>query len=141
MKEKFKKLAALVLAGACLATSGCGGKTKTSSTTEDGRILLPISNWAEEETNPIGYKRQMDKIERFEKQYPDIKVVDAGWSYDTETFAAKAEGHTLPVVYMIPFTETSKIINLGYAVDVTDKSKEFGYYDLITPWLIKGSSI
>lgn len=137
MKEQFKKLAALVLAGACLATSACGGKTKNSSTTEDGRILLPISNWQEEETNPVGYKRQMDKIERFEKEYPNIKVVDAGWSYDTETFAAKAEGHTLPVVYMIPFTETAKIMNLGYAVDITEKSKEYGYYDLINDFAME----
>lgn len=128
-----KKILSMGLAFALAAgtLAGCGG-SKNAAVTEDGRILLTVGNSPDKDTSPESYAKLMERIEEFEAKYPDIKVEPDFWSYDLQTFAAKAEGGTLPIIYNTHFTEAKKIIDLGYSADITDAMKEYGYYDVIT---------
>ncbi len=110
--------------------SGCGAK-KNAGLTEDGKILLTVGNWPDPEANPTGYDTAMKKKEAFEEKYPEIHVEPDYWKYDTQTFVAKAEGETLPVIYNTFATEAKKIMNLGYAADITDVMEQYGYLDLM----------
>ncbi|MCR4718718.1 MAG: hypothetical protein K5768_03715 [Firmicutes bacterium] len=130
---KTKRAIALLIALAMGTTmiSSCG-KKEDSSLTEDGRVILTVGNWPDEETKPESYASRMKLKEEFEAKYPDILVVPDTWAYDVSTFAAKAEGGTLPIIYNTFATESKKIMELGYAADITDAMKKNGYYDAIS---------
>ncbi|MDD6484548.1 MAG: extracellular solute-binding protein [Clostridiales bacterium] len=130
---KTKKILSLVIAAvmAVGGLSGCGTE-KNASVTKDGKVALTVGNWPDKEANPQEYEAKMEEKTRFEEKYPDIEVVPDNWAYDIQTFAAKAEGETLPIIYNTFFTEAKKIIDLGYAADITDAMKEYGYYDVVS---------
>lgn len=131
MKKILSLALAAVLAVGCL--SGCGSKGEDySAVTKDGKIRLIVGNWADEDANSKGYEAAMKKKEAFEAKYPDIEVVPNNYAYSVETFAPRAEGKTLPTIYVTHFTEAKKIIDLGYSADVTEKFKEYGYDQCIT---------
>ncbi|MBE7045387.1 MAG: extracellular solute-binding protein [Ruminococcaceae bacterium] len=129
----MKKILAMLLAVALSAgmLAGCGG-TKETGKTADGKIFLSIGNWPDPDSNPDSYKTEMEKKEAFEAKYPDIHVEPDYWAYDVQTFAAKAEGETLPIVYNTFATEVKKILELGYSADVTEVMKQYDYYDMIS---------
>ncbi len=131
MMKKRLRLSALLLASAMLVTMGAGCKGKNSDVAEDGRVILTVGNWPSKEADPKGYERQEQKKEQFEKENPDIMIVEDEWAYDLQTFAAKAEGGTLPTIYQTHFTEAKKIIDGGYAADLTECAKKYGYYTAI----------
>ena len=129
---KSTKIIAITLAAAaaCSGLSACG--SKNTAVTKDGKIRLTVGNWPDKEANPDSYESSMKTKEKFEAKYPDIEVVPDTWNYDIQTFAAKAEGETLPIVYNTFFTEAKKIIDLGYSADITDAMKQYGYYDVVS---------
>ncbi|MBE7045214.1 MAG: extracellular solute-binding protein [Ruminococcaceae bacterium] len=129
MKKILAMLLAVTLSAGTLA--GCGG-TKEAGKTADGKIFLSISNWPDPDSSPESYKTQMEKKAAFEEKYPDIHIEPDHWSYDIQTFAAKAEGGTLPIVYSTFATEVKKIIELGYSADITEVMKKYDYYDMIS---------
>lgn len=129
---KSAKIISMILAlsmGTALFSS-CG--TKKASTDEEGKIVITVGNWPDEETNSKLYESRMKLKEEFEAQNPDVIIKPDTWSYDVKTFAAKAEGGTLPTVYNTHATEVRKIINLGYSADVTSVMKKYGYYDSLS---------
>ena len=129
---KVKKVLSLILAASMCATflSACG--SKDAATTEDGKVVITVGNWPDEETNAKLYATRMQLKADFEAQNPDIIIKPDSWSYDVKTFAAKAEGGTLPTVYNTHATEVKKIISLGYSADVTETAKKYGYYDSLS---------
>ncbi len=130
--KKTQKILSLTLAAALAAGGMTGCKSKNTAVTDDGKIRLTVGNWPDEEVNPEAYKSRMEQKTRFEEKYPDIVIEPDTYAYDVQTFAAKAEGETLPVIYTTHFTESKKIMDLGYAADITDQMHEFGYYDVIS---------
>ena len=129
---KSTKFIALTLAlvSACGGLSACG--SKDASVTKDGKVILTVGNSPDKDANPESYEKFMETKARFEEKYPDIEVTPDTWAYDLQTFAAKAEGGTLPIIYNTHFTEAKKIIDMGYSADITDAMKEHGYYDAIS---------
>ncbi len=128
----MKKVISIMLAGAMAigTLSGCGEK-KNSAVTDDGKILLTVGNWPDPEVNPANYETYIKRKADFEEKYPDIHVEPDYWAYDTQTFAAKAEGGTLPIIYNTHATEAKKIMDLGYAADITDAMEQYGFLDLM----------
>lgn len=120
-----QKLIGITLACSMLVTfaSGCG-KTETA---DDGKVTITIGNWPNPEANPKLYESAQKTLERFNEAYPDINVVTDEYSYDIQTFVAKAEGGTLPTLYTTHFTEANKIMDGGYAADITDQIKKMGW--------------
>lgn len=134
---KTKRIVSLALAALLAASglSGCG--SKNTAVTKDGKVRLTVGNWPDKEASPQSYENYMEQKAKFEEKYPDIEVVPDNWAYDVQTFAAKAEGETLPIVYNTFFTEAKKIIDLGYSADITDAMREYGYYDVISDDIMK----
>ena len=134
---KTRRAFALLIALAMGTTmiSSCGKKENTGLT-EDGKVILSVGNWPDEETKPESYASRMKMKEEFEAMYPDIVIEPDTWAYDISTFAAKAEGGTLPIIYNTFATESKKIMELGYAADITDAMKKYGYYDAISEDII-----
>ena len=128
---KMKKMLS-ILTAAALSAGALAGCTKSEDASSNGKVKLTVGNWVDEEANPEAYKTSMERKAEFEKKYPDIEVIPDNWAYDVQTFAAKAEGETLPIVYNTHFTEAKKIIELGYAADITDAMKQYGYYDVVS---------
>ena len=133
----MKRIIAMTLAAAVAfgAVSGCGEKKQTAIT-KDGKVFLSVGNWPDSEANPEGYKSMMERKAAFEEKYPDIEISPDTYEYDVQTFAAKAEGETLPIIYTTHFTEAKKIIEMGYSADITDAMKKNGYYDVVSEELM-----
>ena len=139
MKKQIMRVAAMgmSLAMAAGVMSGCGD-SKKSSADADGKIVITVGDYfADETVNPEAYAKNMKKVAEFEKLHPDIKIEDANWGFDVQSYMAKAEAGTLPTIYYAPLTETKKIIEMGYAADLTDEFKERGFYDEVNSYMLE----
>lgn len=129
----MKKLLSLFMIAILCAgiLPGCKKTNKHISETEDGKILLTVGNWTDPEKNPEDYAHNMKRKAEFETVNPDIYIQPDTWSYDVESYVPKAEGETLPILYDTHMTEASKIIDAGYAADITEAMKKYGYYSML----------
>lgn len=71
-----------------------------------------------------------------EKKYPYITIVPDPYHYSPETFVVMAESGQLPTVYQTWFTEPQKIIACGYAADITQIMKQYGYDKDMKPTIL-----
>lgn len=136
---KGKKLLAMAMATvlAMGALAGCGGGKNNNAVTEDGKINLVIGGWPNPEANPENFEKITKNAEDFMAAFPDYVIGTDEYQYFPDTFAAKAEGGTLPTVFNTHFTEAKMMMDYEYVGDITDALKEKGYYDLMTPWLLE----
>lgn len=133
-KERIAKITSFILATAMLVSlAGCGKKEATSN---DGKIQITVSQWPSKEADPSKYEARMKIKENFEAKYPNIEIVPDEWTFELQTFNAKAEGGTLPTIYQPFLTEAKRINESGYAYDVTSLLKDYGYYDKITDFFM-----
>lgn len=137
MKRIMSAAVAAIMSMSMLA--GCGGTEQ--GRTEDGKIRLTVGNWPDESTNPKSYADKMKKKAAFEEKYPDIVIEPDYWDYDVQTFAAKAEGETLPIIYNTHFTEAKKIKEMGYSADITSCMEKYGLKDVLSEELISEISL
>ncbi len=132
-----QKLIAMLLGCSMLmSVGGCGKK----ETTSDGKVTITIGNWPNAEANPKMYENAQESLKRFNEAYPDINVITDEYAYDTQTFAAKAEGGTLPTLYTTYFTEADKIMDAGYAADITDQLKKIGWDSKLNEYILDNIS-
>lgn len=119
MKNFLKKTVLIALA--CTMLAGCG--TKNGG---DGKINISVSNWptSNDKTNAELYDGYLKKMN---EKYPDITVKPDTWQYDVNSFLPKAASGQLPTVFQTYFTESQKIIDAGYARDITEEVKAAGY--------------
>lgn len=124
-----KKLLLTALAATLMATAlvGCGGEKRATTGTE-GKVTFSVGEWPNENTPETLELWEKHKTE-FDEKYPDVELVRDEWTYNMETFLPKAVSDTLPTLYPCHLTETKKIINNGYAADVTDVLKEMGWLE------------
>lgn len=131
---KIKKLIALLLATAMtLSLAACGSSTakdndaadKTEVNAEAGNeekeaepVTITVGNWSNKDEGDYDVKEASRKA--FMDLYPDIIVETDTYQYATDTFLAKAASGELPDVFVTHFTEVDKIINAGYAQDITE---------------------
>lgn len=136
---KRKALRFMSLAVVCVLLfgmlAGCGEKG------DDGKVVITLGNvFPNKDTQPEQYEMVMEKVRAFEKEYPNVKVEDANWNFDVKSYLTKAAGGTLPTAYEVPITETAKIMELGYAADLTQEFKDRGFYDQVTSFALDGIS-
>lgn len=67
--------------------------------------------------------------EAFEADYPQYEIIGQSYTYNPDTFVAKATSGTLPVIFQTYFTEPQKLIANGFIRDITDQLKALGWYD------------
>lgn len=129
--KMVKKAVALLTAGVLMTSvlGGCGKKAADKD--EQGRTILTVGLWPSKEGT------KLDQIEarkeRFEKDNPDVVIERDYWGFDRRTFYAKAAGGQLPIYFRAQFTEVAEMGRAGYAADLTEALKKYGYLDNINP--------
>ncbi|MBQ7573620.1 MAG: ABC transporter substrate-binding protein [Clostridia bacterium] len=125
----MKKILSFALAAAVIMTAaGCGG-TKTAVQTDPSKTVITIADWPSEENK--NYETMQQYKADFEAENPDISIETSPYVYATDTFLPKAMSGQLPTLYKTYYTEVEKIINSGYAADITDMMKEMGMADAL----------
>ena len=119
MKRVVSTLLALTMSASLLA--GCQTKKE-----DNGKINLTVGGWVSE-TIPDEYQRVEKLRQDFMEKNPDINIIPDKYTFDTQTFAMKANGKQLPNVVGVYFTEIENIMQQGYARDITDVVKKWGY--------------
>lgn len=129
---KGKKLISLLLGAALLtAVTGCG-----TGGGNDGKISVEVGNWPGNGNKEVVKKYESWK-EGFEKKYPNIKIVKGNtYTYDSQTFNAKAAAGQLPAFLDIYFTEIDSMRKAGYTCNITENLKDNGLLNKINPDLL-----
>ena len=106
---------------------GCANSGQKSS---EGQVTIKVGAWPSE-TDEKNYERYEAIKENFEKEYPNIKIERDEWGFDLDTFLPKAASGQLPDIYVTSFTEIKRIIQAGYACDVTKYMEKYKYTDYL----------
>ena len=117
----------LAAAAALIMLSGCG-MGGTTQTGQNGKTAILVGGWPTPQ-RPEELETYNKMREDFMKKYPDIDLQVEEWNYSIDTFLPKAASGQLPSVYYVPYTEVDKIIDAGYARDVTAAMQSYGYTD------------
>lgn len=140
-----------LVAAACSAGNGGGGDAGTkdnggsggttpaggggnSGNSETEPIMFYNGDWPKPQDQNLKQFEEWKK--RFEEENPNIKMEAENFSYDTNTFLPKAESGQLPNLFSTWFTEPGKIINAGYAADITDIMSKYGYDTALNPAML-----
>ena len=136
--SKKLKLIALCLCVAMTASlfAACGAGTGTNETTgepapavefnKDEPVEITVGCWPVKESNPTEFEIFEKYKADFEKLYPNVTVKTDEWAFTSDTFLPRAAAKNLPTIYRVPYTEPKKIINSGYARDVTGFVEKYG---------------
>lgn len=123
----MKKRVIVSLLTAAMLASTCA----TVWASEEGQVEISTCNYP---TDEGALKDSWDTlIANFEEHYPNVKITPDTYAFSIESFYPKAEAGLLPNYYQAWFTEANKIIEGGYAYDITDVLDEKGMLDLINP--------
>ena len=124
MKKVSQKCISMILA--TLLSVGMCTSCGTTKQMDDGKVKITVGEWPAEGS---ALELMNNRKAEFEEANPDIEIIPDVWKFDLRTFYPKAEGGMLPDVYAAPFTEVDKLLDGGYAYDVTEIMKEKGIYD------------
>ena len=114
--------------------AGCK-KSEEAVDSDPSKVSLSVGGWPSKEGDALDNMNKQK--EAFEKKYPDVTIVGDTWTFDRQTFQAKAAANLLPNVFETGVTEMAANIEQGYTADVTDALKKHGYYDYINPYMKK----
>lgn len=96
------------------------------SESNTAKIKLKLGIWPEE-SQSAEVESHIELKAKFEKMYPDIEVIPSYYKYAPDTFMPLAASGELPTVYETWFTEPQKIIDNGFARDITAAVEGYGY--------------
>jgi ABC-type glycerol-3-phosphate transport system substrate-binding protein len=106
----------------------------TTEAASDKSIELTLGIWPEE-TNTDAIALHEGYVSEFTATHPDVTVVPAHYLYEVDTFTPLAKAGGLPVIFQPYFADYQKIIDGGYAADITDILAARGWLDAINPSL------
>lgn len=125
MRIKAMKGLAVLLSAAMLTTmvSSCGKKATVS---DDGNVTITVGYWPKkEDTEKVALYEGY--VEIMKNKYPEITIIPDEFQYTPDTFLPAAASGQIPNLYRVPFTEVSKIVDAGYAADLTEQFIANGY--------------
>lgn len=127
---KLKKLICVSLICMLSASmiAGCNGNEMAN----DGKVQLEVGNWPDGDVEKENAEKYEAYKTDFENTYPDIKIKDGNsYGYDTTTFNVKASAGKLPNFLDTWFTEINKIVDAGYACDISQALEKEGLIDIM----------
>ena len=114
--------------------SGCGA----DKAVDDGKVVLEVGNWPDKDVDKETAERYAGYKQQFEEKYPDIRIKDGNtYGYDVTTFNVKASGGQLPNFLETWFTEINKIVDAGYACDISNELYQTGLMDQFNPDMLE----
>lgn len=127
MINRIKKIVFMITAAAIAASmlGGCGGT--------GGNTVIKIGYVTDKSTIN-------EHIESFESTHKGVKIITVEWGYDPNTFSAMVENGTLPDIYDTHFTEVQKLIDEGYAADITQELKDYNLFNRINDFMMENIS-
>lgn len=129
----FKKTISLALVAmiAVMCASGC----KKDPNEVAGKINIRVGMWpTDAQTEALElYNKAKDE---FMEKYPDINIIPDTLGQDPQAFKMKAAAGQLPNLFKPWLTEFNQIVSDGYAADITDIAKDYGYYEAMNPDLM-----
>ena len=112
--------------------SGCGVNTSKGP---EGTVTISVGNWPPDSKPEILALYEND-VAKMKAKYPHIIIEPDQWTYGMNTFLTKASSGQLPTLYSTFFTETDKIIDAGFAADLTPFMEKYGYKDALNPYVM-----
>lgn len=91
----------------------------TEAPAEDQPVTITIGVSPSDSASDSDVERWNKAIELMKEKHPNVTVEEAHYDYAPDTFVALAEAGNLPTLYGTWFTEPQKLIEQGYAADVT----------------------
>lgn len=118
------------------AGSGQASNATTSTATDSKKqVVFDNGDWVKDDDKRLPqYQAWKQKLET---ENPNMKVVPDYYPYDVNTFLPKAASGQLPNMFATFFTEPGKIINGGFAADITSFMKKYGYDKAVNPDMLK----
>jgi len=117
------------------ASSNAASTAAASGSPEAKNVVFDNGDWVKDDD------KQLPQYEAWktalETEYPNIKMTPDYYPYDVNTFLPKAESGQLPNLFSTYFTEPDKIINAGYAADITSFMTKYGYDKAVNPDMLK----
>lgn len=111
-----------------LAFSGMAGGCAKKTDGEAEKIKIEVGGWPGSDETSAAEKARYEEVKAmFETDFSNVEVVPVEGGFDQDTFLPMAASGQLPTLYHTYFTEVDRIVNAGFAADVTDYMKEFGY--------------
>ena len=93
-------------------------------------VTISVGDWPRKNTaRRIVYDHYAAQI----RKKHNIVIEPDEWSYSINSFLPKAAVGKLPTIYNTWYTEVQKIINAGYAVDITEALQERGWDQKLSP--------
>lgn len=128
--KKANKIVALLLCVLVLvaAFAGCGEQPAATGTDAPEEVELILGVWPDEgNADAVALHEGYLKTFQADEAHANVNVIGRHYEYALDTFAALAEAGSLPTVYEPWFTEPQKIINNGYAADITENLAARGW--------------
>lgn len=121
MKKRFLALIIAVMMVLCVAPM------TVSAESDAPEVTIRVGDWPDEASDPASYEAFEGYLAKMAELYPNITVVQDSYSFDLTTYLPLAASGQLPTFYGVHFTECQKVINNGYAGDITDTMAAYGY--------------
>ena len=110
---------------------GCSPISKVNKSNENANeVRISVGTWPKE-TDKVATSIFEGYVKEMKTKYPNIIIEPDYWHYDVNSFLPKAASGQLPTIYETWFTEAGKIIDAGYAKDITNTITKYGYQDKI----------
>ncbi len=91
-----------------------------------GKAVLKLGIWPED-TLPGEIRMHEEFVKEFNALYPNVEVQPAQYRYAVDTFVPLVESGQLPTIYESWFTEPQKLIDNGFAKDITAELQSLGW--------------
>lgn len=131
-KSNFKKICFMMVVVLIMTMfAGCSNKNSADS----DQVTITIGSWPSESASEVERKTADDNLAKMNELYPNIVVKKDTSTFEQKSFTMKASSGQLPTLYQVPFTEFVKIVDSGYAADITDAMKKYGYDQDLNPLL------
>ncbi len=129
--SKLFRMTSLLLAMCLLLSFGLSGTGEVIDA--DLTCTITLGNWPAD-TAPAAEKELFEGYRAtMAKQYPNVTLVPAYYSYSLSNYVPMAKGGTAPSIFQPPFTDPQLLISQHLVGDVTDALEEFGVLDQFSP--------
>ena len=123
--KKIALILAMTMSAGMFA--GCGQTAKEVA--DDGKIHITVSDFPTN-ANPTAQELQQSDFDRFMEANPDVAVEGDQYAYSVDTFLPLVNSGKIPTLYKTWFTEIDKIVDSGYAADITAAATKYGYDEM-----------
>jgi multiple sugar transport system substrate-binding protein len=117
------------VAGGTSDTTNTGDNTATATPAEDQPVTITIGISPSDSATDADIERWNTAVATMKEKHPNVTVKEAHYDYAPDTFVALAEAGNLPTLYGTWFTEPQKLINQGYAADITSELQARNWID------------